>query len=263
MPLSTHISNYEIVITIITATILFLMLVSFSIAFLFTYQKRKGEYYTEKQEMETMFKQELLKSQLETQEYSFQQVSREIHDNIGQLLSSTKMLMSVGFMELSTVPDALKIAEQTVIKAIQDLRLLSKSLNQEWLHQFNLIENLEAEKERINSSKNITVELISQYDKLPLEPEAQVMLFRVVQEALQNSIKHANAKNIVIQIQNTDNCFELSIKDDGKGFDVDVARKASLGLRNMEYRIQLLGGSIEWKSEKEIETEIRILVPCK
>src|SRR6059058_3191544 len=108
MPLSAHISNYEIVITIITATILFLMLVSFSIAFLFTYQKRKKEYYTEKQVMETMFKQELLKSQLETQEYSFQQVSREIHDNIGQLLSSTKMLMSIGFMELTTVPDALK-----------------------------------------------------------------------------------------------------------------------------------------------------------
>jgi signal transduction histidine kinase len=262
MPLSSHISNYEIVITIITATILFLMLVSFSIAFLFTYQKRRKEYYAQKSEMETMFKQELLKSQLETQEYSFQQVSREIHDNIGQLLSSTKMLMSVGFMELPTVPDALNVAEQTVGKAIQDLRLLSKSLDQEWLHQFNLIENLEAEKERINSSKNIKVELISQYEKLPLEPDAQVMLFRVAQEALQNSIKHASAKNIVIQIKSTNNSFELSIKDDGKGFDVDAARKASLGLRNMEHRIQLLGGSIEWKSEKEIETEIKILVPC-
>src|SRR6478609_4637130 len=150
--------------------------------------------------MDSAFKQELLQTQLETQEYSFSQVSRELHDNIGQLLSTTKLLLGMAVMELENVPDTLKTAEQTVGKAIQDLRLLSKSLDKEWLHQFNLIEYLEAEKERINAERKVEVNFVSEYIRLPMEPETQVMLFRVVQEALQHTIKHACAKHIGIEI---------------------------------------------------------------
>ena len=152
--------------------------------------------------MEKQYREQLLQTQLETQEYSFNQISQELHDNIGQLLSSTKLLLGIAAMELKEVPDTLKTAEQTVGKAIVDLRSLSKSLSKEWLHQFNLVENLQAEKERINAARNITVDVISEYDKLPLAPEAQVMLFRVVQEALQNSIRHASPKHINIEIKN-------------------------------------------------------------
>jgi signal transduction histidine kinase len=178
------------------------------------------------------------------------------------LLSSTKMLLSIGMIELQTVPDAIKTAEQTVAKAIQDLRSLSKSLNREWLDQFNLIENLETEKERINAARNIEVNINSAYQKLPLEPESQVMLFRVVQEALQNSIRHASPKHISIQIKNTDHHFELIIQDDGKGFDINSAKKESLGLRNMEHRVQLLGGTITWQSETGKGTFITITIPA-
>ena len=173
------------------------------------------------------------------------------------------MLLNIGMMELQTVPDAIKTAEQTVAKAIQDLRSLSKSLNKEWLDQFNLIENLETEKERINAARNIEVTISSAYQKLPLEPESQVMLFRVVQEALQNSIRHASPKHISIQIKNTDHHFELTIQDDGKGFDFNSAKKESLGLRNMEHRVQLLGGTITWQSETDKGTLITIKIPEK
>ena len=213
--------------------------------------------------MGNAFKQEILQTQLETQGYSFNRISQELHDNIGQLLSTTKLLLGMAVMELQNVPDTLRTAEQTVGKAIQDLRLLSRSLDKEWLHQFNLVENLEAEKERVNAARNIEVEFISQYDKLPLEPEAQVMLFRIVQEALQNSIKHAFPKHIVIQIKSTDNNFELSIEDDGRGFDIESAKKESLGLRNMEHRTQLLGGTIEWKPGAEKGTVIVIRIPVE
>ncbi|MEO8712543.1 MAG: ATP-binding protein [Parafilimonas sp.] len=98
---------------------------------------------------------------------------------------------------------------------------------------------------------------------MPLEPEAQVMLFRVVQEALQNSIKHAFPKHIVIQIKNTNNHFELSIEDDGRGFDIESAKKESLGLRNMQHRTELLGGTIEWTAAETKGTMITILIPVK
>jgi signal transduction histidine kinase len=261
--LDAGISRYEIVLTTITGTILFIMLISFCVAFLITYQKRKKDYQREKQLMQSQFKQELLQSQLETQEHSFNQISLELHDNIGQLLSSTKLLLGIATMEMQTLPDTLKTAEQTLAKAIVDLRALSKSLNSEWLHRFNLVENLAAEKDRINAARNIEVQLISEHEKLPLEPGAQVMLFRVVQEALQNSIKHSFANHIIIQIKQISNYFELCIKDDGSGFDIESAKKESLGLRNMEYRTQLLGGTIEWKPNRERGTLIVIKLPIK
>ena len=96
-----------------------------------------------------------------------------------------------------------------------------------------------------------------------MEPESQVMLFRVVQEALQNSIRHASPKHISIQIKNTDHYFELTIQDDGKGFDIQSAKKESLGLRNMEHRVQLLGGNIIWQSEADKGTHITIKIPIR
>lgn len=252
----------EITIVVLACSFV-LLLCSFIIFFLFFYQKKYHNYQREKQLIQSQFRQELLQSQLETQEYSFNQISQELHDNIGQLLSSTKLLLNIGTMELQNVPDAITTAEQTVSKAIQDLRSLSKSLNKEWLHQFNLIENLEAEKERINTTRNIQLTLDSEYHKLPLEPEAQVMLFRVVQEALQNSIRHASPQHISIEIKNTDNYFELNIKDDGKGFNIESVKKESLGLRNMEHRVQLLGGNISWQTEADKGTLITIKIPVK
>jgi len=213
--------------------------------------------------MDNAFKEELLQTQLETQEYSFNQISRELHDNIGQLLSTTKLLLGMAVMELKNVPDTLKTAEQTVGKAIQDLRLLSRSLDKEWLHQFNLIEQLEVEKERINTERKVEVNFVSEYIKLPMEPEAQVMLFRVVQEALQHTVKHACAKHIGIEINNTDNDFELKIIDDGNGYNMESLKKESLELHNMEHRTQLLGGTIEWVRRKEKGTVITIKIPVK
>lgn len=211
--------------------------------------------------MQQELQQQLLQSQLETQEYSLCKISRELHDNIGQLLSSTKMLLGLAEMELDKVPDTLKTAEHTLGQAIQDVRVLSKSINKEWLHDFNLIENLHAEKQRINAGKEIQVELDSKHDKLALEPEAQVMIFRVVLEALQNSIKHAYAKKIIIKIEHTHKGFQLTVKHDGHGFDIEMAKKENAGLHNMEQRIKLLGGEIKWISTHKKGTLIKINIP--
>ncbi len=207
------------------------------------------------------FQEQLLQSQLEAQEYSFNQISKELHDNIGQLLSSTKMLLGIAEMELDKVPDTLRTAEHTLSKAIQDVRTLSKSLNKEWLHQFNLIENLEAEKERINAAQQIEAELKSDYEKLPLDAETQVMLFCIIQEALQNSIQHASPTHIAIQIKRANNNLKVSIDDDGSSFDIESVKKESIGLHNMEYRTQLLGGTVEWENANERGMSTVITIP--
>lgn len=259
MPEKQH--QPDLVIAILIGTVILLLAGLFILMLVTYFNNRKKRFIQEKQLMQSAFNEQLLKSQLETQEYAFNQVSQELHDNIGQILSSSKMLLSIASMQIAVVPDALKTAEEGVAKAITDLRSLSKSLSQEWLQQFNFMENLEAEKNRINSARSIHISILSDYEKLPLEPQSQVMLFRVVQEAVQNSIKHAFPKQIAITIKNMGNDFKLTIEDDGIGFDINAVKKESLGLRNMEHRIQLLGGSIEWKKEKG--TLVEIFIPGK
>jgi len=241
--------------------LLLLALIIIFLIFFVIVRQQQHKLYVKQKIMKEDFHKQLMQSQIEIQEHTSAALSQELHDNIGQLLSSTKLLLGIGMMELQTVPDPIKTAEQTVSKVIQDLRSLSKSLSKEWLQEFNLVENLQAEKNRINTSRNIIVDVASEYDKLPLTPEAQVMLFRVVQEALQNSIRHASPKHIHIEIKNKNHHFALNIRDDGSGFNVEAAKKESLGLRNMEDRVQLLNGTIQWQSKENIGTSILIEIP--
>ena len=148
-------------ILIVGGAAIFSVLVFFIITFFVLYQRRFYRYLREKQELQNSFQQEILKTQLETQEDTFYQVGEEIHDNIGQLLSSTKMLLGLTERSLPSIPDPLRTAQETLGKAISELRALSKSLNKEWLHQFNVIQNLETEIERINSSHVLKLELQS------------------------------------------------------------------------------------------------------
>lgn len=252
----------DISIIVLVGTILFTSVVIFISIFIVQYQRRQLYFKKEKELLQSNFQKELLKTQLETQEDTFHLIGEELHDNIGQLLSSTRMLMGIAERSLPTVPDTLRTADQTLARAIQDMRMLSKSLNKEWLNQFNLVDNLTSEIHRLNISRTVNIQLFSEIKKLPLEPGSQVMLFRIIQEGVQNAIKHANAKNIGIYIEIED-LLKIRIKDDGSGFNRSEPSKEGVGLLNMQHRTRLLGGSIEWRTIRNNGTEVIIIIPIQ
>jgi len=257
-----YLSEINPKILIVGGAAIFSLLVFFIITFIVLYQRRFYKYLREKQDLQNSFQREILKTQLETQEETFHQIGEEIHDNIGQLLSSTKMLLGITERSLSSVPDPLRTAQETLGKAIGELRSLSKTLNKEWLHQFNLIQNLETEIERVNSAHVLKLELHANVKQLPLSPEGQVMLFRIIQEALHNGIKHATAKSIRISIE-LSNAIKVSIADDGSGIQNSNGEFQGVGIMNMKHRTTLLGGTIEWHSDKNSGTEVRIELPVQ
>jgi two-component system, NarL family, sensor kinase len=207
------------------------------------------------------FEQQLLQAQMEVQEYTLFQLGQELHDNIGQLLSSTKLLLGVTERGLQQVPDSLRTAENTLGKAIQDLRSLTKSLNAEWLHQFNLVENLRSEVERIQVARQIAISFHADAAMLPLEPKEQVIAFRVIQEAIQNSIKHSGAATMQIDIAQEEGKINISVADDGQGFDPEDKTRSGIGIMNMKHRIKLLGGSIRWEAGQSAGTKVSIVLP--
>ena len=237
--------------------IIMLLAVVFVVFFLF-FRVRQNRMTERQNELE----RQLMSAQLEVQEYTFSQLSQELHDNVGQLLSTAKMLFGVTARTLGQVPEEFRTGEETLSKAIQDMRLLTKSLSDEWLHQFNLVENLEHESARIETARQIRVPLQAMVRNLPLEPREQVMLFRVVQEALQNSIRHGKPSRIDVLLDRAGRDLLIRVSDDGQGFLPEESRKQGVGMMNMRHRVRLLGGAIQWQATPGSGTQVDIRVPC-
>ncbi len=252
-------SSQEVIITLIAGTALLLFLVVIVIIAAMRYQNRKRTHLMDMQRMKHETEQEILKSRLEAQEETLNQLSRELHDNIGQLLGSSKILVGVVRRALPTPMEELQLAEETISKAITELRALTKSLNKDWLEKFNFIENLEAEAKRINATKEFEM-TFDHPEIIGLPSERQLVLFRIVQEAFQNSLKHGKANHIKIAVQQLDSHLDISIADDGKGFDVSDSAKNGVGIINIKNRAQLLGGTAQWVSNGS-GTSVAIQIP--
>lgn len=244
---------------ILAASSILLLITLFIVMLVVAYLKRDLKHLKEKENMEADFENQLLQSQLETQEETLHQLSTEIHDNVGQLLNSTKLLIGLTQRALPEPPETLLMADDTLGKAIQEIRSLSKSLNKEWLQQFNFIENLEAEISRINAAKSLQINLYRP-DALSMKASEQIILFRIVQEVLQNAMKHAFAKTIEIKIKEDNRLLTIYISDDGTGFD-EATITQSVGLLNIKHRTKLLGGTVRWLSSINNGTQVTIQLP--
>jgi len=227
----------EVIIVLIAGTIVFLVLTGIVVFILLFYQKKRLRHA-----------QELLQTHTETQEETFSQISADLHDNVGQLLGSTKNLLWITERSLVEVPDALRTAIATLATAMRDLRSLSQAFNKEWLERFNLVDNLRVESERLNYAGNMAVTVDSSCKEFPLTREDQVIVFRIIQEALHNAMKHAEASRIAITLGWDGHRILILVRDNGKGFDTDTTQDHGVGLSNMKRRTRLLHGTISWAS---------------
>jgi signal transduction histidine kinase len=250
-----------IIEAVIVISAIFTAVAMFVIAYVVYFKRRKTSLIAEQVELKKELEQQLLKSQIEVQEHTFQQIGRELHDNVGQLLSTSRMLLGLTEMNLANPPDTLKTANATLAQAIQELRSLSKSLDQDWLQQFSFTDNLKTEITRINATDIVKAEF-DHSGSVQLSANEQILLFRIVQEAIQNAIKHAEPKHISISVKQDQSNLYITIKDDGRGF-TSGAQPNGLGIANMKHRTTLLGGNITWHSQPGNGTKVGITLPVK
>jgi two-component system, NarL family, sensor kinase len=235
----------EVIIVIITVIIILLFLGILLLVMTVYYAKRRRQMQEAQKALYAEFEQQLLQSKLEIQEQTFSFISDEIHDNVGQVLSLAKMQLAMLEQKGVFNLQAIKTAKEGVGSAIAELRDLAKSLSPERVQAFDLAKNIQEEVQRINKSGMAAVHF--QVGEVPdaLPGEKKLMLFRVVQECLQNTVKHASATNIYINLDTVDYKVDIQLRDNGVGFNVDEALKRhnGLGLANMQRRVQLMGGS--------------------
>jgi signal transduction histidine kinase len=196
------------------------------------------------------------------QEAERRRLARELHDETGQALTS--ILLGLGSLEDSLSGNeaeaSVKNVRQLVVQTLQSVRQLAVDLRPKVLDDFGLVPALERLTEQLREQSDLEVEFLSRLEgRLPEEIETAV--YRIVQEALTNVVKHANARQVSIVLARTDRTVTALIEDDGRGFDPAATREGGFGLEGMRERVALLGGTLKVESRRNAGTTVKVEVP--
>lgn len=220
------------------------------IIFFIVFQKRKNKLLLDKVEQQRKFDEELIKTQQEIQDATLKHIGRELHDNVGQLLSAASMQVN---MLVAQAEDGMKSKLGDTAEVIKDslteVRALSKSLNSDVIYDQGFDATLANEIARLNKLNLLEADFEVIGDKVDFENKKdEVILFRILQEFFSNTIKYANADHLEVKITYHDNHMLIHAKDNGDGFDISNAEKGS-GLINMENRAGLINTAITLDSK--------------
>lgn len=251
----------EIIIFVVICTLLLLVLIAFITIIIYKYQKKQHSYSKEVEELKSIHKTDLLQTQIEMQEQTFQNISREIHDNIGQKLTLAKL-------HLNTLPaashsgggDKIKIAVQFIGEAINDLSDLSRSMSSDLVLQNGLLKALDFEVSQLSKMGLFKITLSVSEHTTFLDPHSELVIFRIVQEAINNIVKHSAASQVLINLQYSGSELLMEIRDDGIGFTT-CSNENGTGLINMNKRASLLGGSCVYSNSEHHGASIIIKIP--
>ena len=190
---------------------------------------------------------QLMQATIDGQEKEKKQIGMELHDNINQILASTRLYLDLATNESVKDEMILKSKEQISI-AINEIRSLSKSLVPYGVEKKGVFQAINEIIDTIELSAEIKFESNLSQDVLDkLDMKVQMSLYRIIQEQLNNVLKHAKARKIGITLTEQDGMVTLWIEDDGKGFDM-TKKRAGIGLSNIQSRVELLEGEMEIES---------------
>jgi two-component system sensor histidine kinase UhpB len=208
----------------------------------FTEQRNLQKQLAEK---EAVYRRQLARTVLDTQENERKKLAEELHDNVNQLLGVVKLYIEHSITNENIREGLLKKSNQYIDRVIEELRNLSKNLSPPLLAELGLEHSITSLAEAISEVQHVSVIVdMLDFDEDGLTESHKLMLYRIVQEQLNNIIKHAEAKNVEINLRKADEKLQLTIKDDGKGVDLSVENNEGSGLRNIRNRIELYHGTI-------------------
>jgi signal transduction histidine kinase len=208
---------------------------------------------------------------MDAQESEWKRVAGELHDNIGQNLSAMNIFLQQNIKSLPDLSDekrSLEAVSDMLVETLEDVRRISSKLYPQQIERLGLTIAIQSMIQKLDASTGIKFTHIIDNIDLLFPKETEIYFYRIIQEVLNNLIKHSKAKNADIEITRTIMFVQASIKDDGIGFDMSKhitsdASKLGFGLINLEDRIKLVKGTYEVQSEPEKGTLLKITVPIK
>jgi len=218
-----------------------------------------------KEQTKSLEKERILrtKSLLAGQEIERQRLSRELHDSLGQSILALKMKFEhIKEYENGTAQKLISEIDDLFSLIIKEIRNISNDLMPAVLSEFGLLLAIKKMIREITETQKIEINFEENLTKNKLNKEIEVHIYRIIQEAFSNIIKHAKAQKITLKISEQKNNLELIIIDNGKGFTLEqTVLMRGNGISNIKERINLLGGNIEFLSEINKGTRINCLIP--
>lgn len=238
--------------------LIFLAFVTGIILFVLQAKKNRVFFNNEKEEMFNKHQQELLQAQVNSQQQTMQHIGREIHDNVGQKLTLASLYVkqlnenNVAFSD-KKIQDVGAIIDES----LTELRQLSKSLTQPELANASLVKMLNDEAQRINAAGICYVYVSGNAGNTILPQAEKNILFRMLQEFMQNSLKHSGCRKISISVNNENGLLQINAADDGMGFDTASA-SSGIGLQNMQRRAAQLNAAYQLNSSPGNGTQLSL-----
>jgi two-component system, NarL family, sensor histidine kinase UhpB len=207
--------------------------------------------------------QQITEVVLGAQERERFELGQELHDNINQILATSKLYLDVAIEEVEPRVELLAKSRNNISMAIEEIRKLSKELITPTLNDLGLIQSIKELIRSIQMVKKMKIRLlISGLDEDHLLPEQKINVYRIVQEQLNNILKHAQASAVVIELNQEDERITLQVKDDGKGFDPRMRRKG-VGISNIISRAELYNGRVEIESAPGKGCRLEVILNSK
>jgi signal transduction histidine kinase len=204
----------------------------------------------------------ITKAVIQAQESERSLIGLELHDNINQVLTTVKLISEMVHEGVGDPKILLPRASQYLQDCINEIRSLSKRLSAPTLGKISLEESVKDLVDSINltSKAKITTRFSGLENQL-LKKDLHIGVYRILQEQLNNVLKHAEASEVLVQLERIDSKLRLSIKDDGKGFVVHD-KKCGIGLMNMQTRAENLNGTFKVESKPGYGCKVEVVVPC-
>jgi signal transduction histidine kinase len=247
-------------ILIISGTAILLLMGIGLIIFVVIYQQQqlKQKYQQQKQiqELKDEMQRQLLESALEVQEVERVRIAKDLHDEVGAMLSATKMSFNQLLRKIDNTSDLTALGKQTkelLEESIGHVRRISKELVPSTLEDFGLMSAIDEFIQKIHLASGVLfvfshegIEANQRFDK-----KIELTIYRIAQELVNNALKHAEAEQITLKLATEVNKIIFTFTDNGKGFNLESVRKdpkSGLGMRNIESRLSVINGKLDMNS---------------
>lgn len=235
------------------------------VVFIVVYQRRMFRQQKKMIEIESQLQRDLLEASIKARENEQQRIAEDLHDDIGSLLSALKLQIMRTFksFDVSEKNESIKDTRNLLNQAIEQTRMMSRELLPVTLKMVGIEAAIEELVKRINSSGNLKFEIFKEGKTQKLTDQQALMLFRILQELINNILKHANATRADLTFGWNLNELNITIKDNGTGFEVDKELKAtkSLGLKNIISRASLIHADVDYQTGLNKSTLVKIKLP--
>jgi signal transduction histidine kinase len=234
----------------IAGALLSTLMAAFIVYFVFAYRRRQRSHEREKEQMQLLFERDAIRAQLEISEEILKKVSAEIHDNIGQRLTLARLQL----MSVSDSSGHIGRSGELIGQAIHDLRNLTRSLNSTFILEHGLIASIRRECEIISESGVMKASFTHRGEHPEIGPQREIILFRCVQEALNNAVKHSGGNMITVLVDVSSIELRITVRDNGSGLRKEVL--AGVGISSLKDRMQILNGQMTMRSAPDGGLEV-------